>query len=95
MAHEDAPHSGAIASAPAADASHHHTAPPADAAADHQHDGDGSSECRMRVSCSAPALANTAIALKAIQASSHELTLSVATQHRSPTLPSLTPPPRA
>lgn len=97
MAHEDDPHSGAIASTQAADvAAHHHTAPSSDAStSQHQNDGAESSECTMLVSCGAPALAHTAIALKAIQANSIELTLSVATQHLNPTLFSLTPPPRA
>ena len=97
MAHDDASRSGATASAHVAEAaSHHHTAPTTDASTSHhQHDGAESSECTMLVSCGAPALANTTLALRAIQANSNELTLSVATQHLNPTLLALTPPPRA
>ena len=97
MVHDDASDAGAIATQSTEAASPHHGSPPDESSpSHHQHDGgESSASCTMLVSCGAPALANRTIALKAIQASSHELTLSVASQHSNPTLLSLTPPPRA
>ena len=95
MVHEDASEGSSIATTQSSE-SHQHDGTSADAPpSHHQHDGGESASCTMLVSCGAPALANKNIALKAIQASSHEMTLSVASQHSNPTLLSLTPPPRA
>ena len=61
----------------------------------HQHHGDESPSCTMLVTCGAPALPRTEVALKAMQASRHALTLSVVPQYPNPTLLAHTPPPRA
>ena len=96
MVHDDVSDARAVAVQSSESSPRHHGSPPAEPSpSHHQHDGGESASCTMLVSCGAPALANGTIALKAIQASSHELTLSVASQHSNPTLLSLTPPPRA
>ena len=97
MAHDDASATRSVAAVESSHAeSHHHAEASTDSpTSHHQHDGGESASCTMLVSCGAPALANSTIALKAIQGISNELTLSVASQHLNPTLLSLTPPPRA